>query len=243
MERGDRPLLQTRPQVDQQVSATDEIHPREGRIGEQVLPCEDDHLTHRLVDAVAPLLLDKEPPQTFGADVVHETLGVQREPSFAQQRFIEVGGEHLQVAPARRILGHLHERDGDGIRFLPAGTAQHPNANRFVVGLFQQVGQNLALKSLERFGVAEETRHADQHVGAKRIEFGGVASQKLGVVLDRVLLVDHQPPSNATLNRRGFVEREVHAGMIPQQRQRLRVAVFRRRNDISITERHGASRR
>ena len=59
-------------------------------------------------------------------------------------------------------------------------------AERIVAALLEQLGQDLALERVERFGVAEEARHADEHVGVERIELLGVASRKCGVVLQRV---------------------------------------------------------
>ena len=48
VERGERLLLQARLEIDQQVPATDEIHARERRVADEVLPREHDHLAQRL---------------------------------------------------------------------------------------------------------------------------------------------------------------------------------------------------
>ncbi len=76
MERGQRLLLEGRLQIDEQVAATDQVHAREGRIGDEVLPREDDHLAQRLADTVAAFFLDEEPPQPLRRDVIGEALGV-----------------------------------------------------------------------------------------------------------------------------------------------------------------------
>ena len=70
VERGQHLLLQARLEIDQQVAATDEVHARERRIGDEVLPREDHHLAQRLADPVAAFLLDEEPPQPLGRDVL-----------------------------------------------------------------------------------------------------------------------------------------------------------------------------
>ena len=70
MKRGDRLLLQARLEIDQEIAATDEVHARERRVGDQVLPREDHHFAQRLADAVAAFLLDEEPPQALGRDVL-----------------------------------------------------------------------------------------------------------------------------------------------------------------------------
>ena len=100
-----------------------------------------------------------------------------------QQRVVEVGGEHLEFARAGRFLRRFHERHGDGIGLLAGGTAEHPDAHRFVAALLEELGENFALEHVEHFGVAEKARHADEHVGVERIQFLVVASKKPGVVL------------------------------------------------------------
>ena len=70
MERGERLLLQARLEINQQVAATDEVHARERRVADEVLPGEDDHLAQRLADPVAAFLLDEEPPQAFRRDIL-----------------------------------------------------------------------------------------------------------------------------------------------------------------------------
>ena len=58
--------LQAGLQIDQQVAATDQLHARERRVNQEILPREDDHLPQGLADAVAAVLLDEEPAQSFG---------------------------------------------------------------------------------------------------------------------------------------------------------------------------------
>ena len=70
MERGQRLLLQARLEINQQIAATDEVHARERRVGDEILPREDHHLAQRLADAVAAFLLDEEPPQAFRRDIL-----------------------------------------------------------------------------------------------------------------------------------------------------------------------------
>ena len=85
MERGQRLLLQARLEIDQQIAATDEVHARERRVGDEILPREDHHLAQRLVDAVAAFLLDEEPPQAFRRDILREALGVEAVAGLLQQ--------------------------------------------------------------------------------------------------------------------------------------------------------------
>src|SRR3989442_11656567 len=100
MESGERLLLQTRLKINQQVAATDEVHARERRVADEILPGEDDHLAQRLDDPVAAFLLDKKASQALRRDILHEALGVKTVPGFVQQRVVEVRAEHLEPADA-----------------------------------------------------------------------------------------------------------------------------------------------
>ena len=92
--------------------------------------------------------------------------------------------------------------------------------------LLEESGKNFALEQVESFRVAEKTRDADEHVGVERVEFFGVAAEEIGVVLRRVVLVQHHAPGDAPLDGGGFVEREIHAGMVAQQQQNFFEAVL-----------------
>src|SRR5689334_23923269 len=63
MKSGHRLLLQTRLEIDQQVAATDQVHPREWRIADHILPREYDALAQWFDDAIAALLLDEKAAQ------------------------------------------------------------------------------------------------------------------------------------------------------------------------------------
>src|SRR5229473_6871260 len=84
MENGKRLLLQTGLEINQQVAATDEVHARERRVGDEILPSEDDHLPQRLDDAIAAFLLDEEPPQAFRRDILSEAFGVKTVAGFVE---------------------------------------------------------------------------------------------------------------------------------------------------------------
>lgn len=64
MQHGKHALLQGGRHVDEDLAAGDQIDVRERRIGGDVLPGEDAHVTDRLGDAAAVLLLLEEAPQT-----------------------------------------------------------------------------------------------------------------------------------------------------------------------------------
>ena len=96
MKRRDDLFLQTGFQVNQQIAATDQIEARERRIAQEILPRKHDHLPQRLADAETAVLLDKEPPQPFGRNVLHQALGVEARPGLLQQDRVEIRCENLQ---------------------------------------------------------------------------------------------------------------------------------------------------
>ena len=98
MKRGHRFLLRARLEIDQHVAATDEVYARERRVGGEVLPREDHHIAHRLIDTVAAVRLDKEPLQALWGEIGDEALRVQTTAGLLQHRFAEVGGEDFELA-------------------------------------------------------------------------------------------------------------------------------------------------
>ncbi|HVO66312.1 MAG TPA: hypothetical protein VMT12_07515 [Syntrophales bacterium] len=69
MKQGDNFFLYLLIQVDQEIPATDQIQPGEGRVGGDVLRSEDDLLTYILDDLVMTVPTLEEPFQPFLWDV------------------------------------------------------------------------------------------------------------------------------------------------------------------------------
>ena len=157
-------FLQTGFEIDQQVAATDEVDARERRVAQEILPGENDRLTQRLADAVATVLLDKESPQPFGRNLLHQRFCVKASTRLVQQGLVEVRRENLKGGRARGAFGVFSECHGQRIGFLAGGTTRHPDANRFSASLLHEGGKDGPFENLEGFRVAEETGHADEQV-------------------------------------------------------------------------------
>src|SRR5258708_34974061 len=99
MENGERLLLQTRLKINQQIAATNQVQPREGRVVDKILPGEDDHLPQRLDDAIAAFFLDKKAAQSFRRDMLREALGVETVAGVVPPRAGE--GRGGKVVPGR----------------------------------------------------------------------------------------------------------------------------------------------
>src|SRR5262249_3323346 len=151
-----------------------------------------------------------------------QALGVKTVSGFVEQHVVEIGRKHLKFAPrARSILCRLHQRHRNGIRLLAGGTAQYPDADRLVTALLEDLGKDLALESVESVRGAEKTRNADENVGIECVEFLGVAAKESCITLQSVLFVQHHAPGDAPLDGVGFVEGEVHAGMIAKEQENV----------------------
>src|ERR1051326_4518879 len=218
-------LLQTRLKVNQQVAATDEVHARERRVAYEILPCEHNHFAQLFADPIAAFPLCKEPPQPLRRHIGGDALHVKPLSGFFQERVIEVGGKHLELAQVGSFLRLFHERHRDGIRLLSGGTTENPNADRVVTALLQELGEAVALEKFKYFRVAEKTRHADEAVTIEGVEFFGVAPNKTGFVFQRVLLVQPHAASDAPLDGGGFIGRKIHPGMVAQQQEDFFIAI------------------
>ena len=97
-----------------------------------------------------------------------------------------------------------------------------------VAALLEELGKDLALENVESVRVAEKTRHADENVGVEGVEFLGVAAKEICIVLQGVLFVQHHAPGDAALDGGGFVEGEIHAGMIAEKQKNFFETVLSR---------------
>src|SRR5207245_786192 len=103
--------LQVLFEINKQVAAGDQVHPREGGITQKILSGEDDHLAEELGDAITTILLDKEPAQPFRREVVHEVFCIRAGAGFIEHRLAD-------VASKKRAMGvryvYLVEQDPPG---------------------------------------------------------------------------------------------------------------------------------
>ena len=229
MERGEDFLLQLGLEIDEQIPAGDEVHARERRIAHHILPGKDDLLAQRLAHTVAAVFLHEKPPQPLRRDVLRERLRVEPVARLFQQRLIEIGGEDLELRPARIVGGGLGESHGQRIRLLAGGAAEHPHAHRLIApALREELREDRALQRIEGLGIAEEAGDADEHVGVKRVEFLRVALQKSRVIRQRRAPAQHRAPRDAPLDGARFVERKIHPAVLPQNEQDFPKAIVLR---------------
>jgi hypothetical protein len=180
-------VLERSLHVDEQVPAADEVDPREGRVGEDVVAREDAPVADRLRDTVPVLLLDEIAPQPLRRDLRSDRLGVQADARLLDPSEVEVRGEDLRGVPTAGSFGELVEGDRDRVRLLAGRASENPHAERSGErAALREARENLLVEDLEGPGIAEEARDADQDVLAQRRDLGRIPLEELDVMLRRV---------------------------------------------------------
>ena len=77
VERGQHFLLERDAQIDEKITATDEIHPGEGWILGDVLHRKDTKISHLLADLIAIIDFDEKFPQALGRNIGRNILRIR----------------------------------------------------------------------------------------------------------------------------------------------------------------------
>jgi hypothetical protein len=115
MKDGHDPFLQNRPEVDQHVTATNDVDARERRILKKVLSSENTHITDRFVNTIATFHFDKKASQPFRRNVGCDTLWVDPCAGFLNATLAEVSAKKLDGNIGPSISQELEQRNGLGV--------------------------------------------------------------------------------------------------------------------------------
>src|SRR6266436_1900341 len=110
MKDGHDPFLQNRPEVDQHVTATNDVDPRKRRILKKVLSSENTHITDHFVNSIATFHFDKKTSQPFRRDIGRNTLRVDPCAGFLNSCLAEVRAEKLDGNIVSSISQELEQR-------------------------------------------------------------------------------------------------------------------------------------
>src|SRR6266542_7085267 len=97
MEKGQQSFLQFSGEINEQVTAAEQVEFGEGWIHDEILRREDYHLANFLADAIAPVLLRKEPLQPFGRNIRFDAARIQPLPGDFDGLNVDVRREHLDL--------------------------------------------------------------------------------------------------------------------------------------------------
>ena len=208
-------------EVDEEVAAADQVEAREGRVLQQVVRREDDHLADLGADAVAPRVADEEALEAVLGNVGGDRRRVDALAGGADRVVVEVGGEHLQHRRRIEAAHVLGEEHGDRVRLLAAGAGGDPDAHLVARVLAGEDDRQLRFEGVERLAIAEEVGDADQQVFQQRTGLAGVGAHEVQVGGQRVDAVDAHPPRYAAQDRRPLVVAEVAPGVDAHEGQQL----------------------
>ena len=240
VENRDHLLLHRRAEIDQHVAATDEVHLRERRIGDDILPREDTDIPDGLADAVAAVRPREKAPQPLGRDVGLDALGIDRVARAVEHRLVHIRPEQLDRAFPSRLVHELHQRHRERENFLPARASRHPHAEGFLRGFaLQDAREDFLLQRLEHLRIAEEAGDGNQDVLKERIEFTGALAQARDVAREAVHFQQHHAPVNAPAQRVRLVVGKINPRMNPEQREDMfKLAAVRRHGFRRIRRAH-----
>src|SRR5205085_4391073 len=124
--------------------------------------------------------LYKEPPQTFGRDILADRFRIKPATGVLNGQLADVGGEDLYPdALAAVIFEIFQQRHRNRVRLRSSRATGHPDADRISGrALVEQTGKHLVAKHLERSRFAEEPRHVNEDVLIERGYFCRTLFQK-----------------------------------------------------------------
>ena len=157
MENRKQVLLQHRLEIDQQVSAGNEIKPSERRILKDVVLREHNHRADLMVYDILRALARKVPAQAAHAHVLDDVLSIDTAARKLDRVGVEVRGKDLDVTPDVHLLHDLREEDRDRVRLLTCRTAGDPHADLIrLPPIAHNVRDNSLLQDIKILRVTKE---------------------------------------------------------------------------------------
>src|SRR5437870_13377054 len=111
MKDGHDPFLQNRLEVDQHVTATDDVDPRKRRVLEKIVPSENTDIADPLINSIAAFHFDEKASQPFRRNVRRNALRVGPWSGFLNTSLCEVRAKKLDGNIGASIRQQLEERN------------------------------------------------------------------------------------------------------------------------------------
>ena len=219
MEDGKDPLLHPGLEVDEHVSAADQVHAAERRVPGHVVPGEDAHVADGLDHPVSAVHLGEKPLQACWRDVLGDVREVLSRPRLLHGALGEVRAEDLEGG-GRPLSRGFQQADDERVDLLAGGAPGHPHPHRRAGRpILQQPRQDLAGQDLEGARVAEEGGDRDEALLMEGLRLVRVVLEVARVLLQRLDVGEHHAPCDPPLDGRRLVRAEVRAGRPAQQGQ------------------------
>src|ERR1700723_1785 len=158
VENRNNPLLESGTQIDQNIPATDQVHARERRIVEYILPRENAYITNRFRNLISAGRFMKKAPQPNFRDLSRYGLFVKAGPRPLNGGFAKIGAENLDGHVDAQFGKDFYQRNRVRVGFLASRTPGDPYPNRFRGRAFrEQLGIYEFAQTLEYLRIAKET--------------------------------------------------------------------------------------
>src|SRR4029079_14883719 len=157
--------LQRRLEVDQHVSAADQVEMGEGRIAHDILSRTDADVAHDSRAPVADAIGREEAPQALGRYVLGDARWIKTGPGLRDRHLAQIGTEDLNRHLDARLLEKLDQGNGERIGLFASGAAGDPHAERCIGPTRpHQFGEYRGAELLEHFWIAEKARDPDEKI-------------------------------------------------------------------------------
>jgi hypothetical protein len=218
MEQQKNLLLRLGAQIDQEVTAGNQVQARERRIGQHILRREDHDPAQLGYDPIAVLLLSKEAGEPQRQYICGDRFRIASLAGDRNRILVDIGGEDLQLDIPLRRRDFLEKEHGEGIGLFPGAAAGHPDPQRPVRRLpADEIGDHLLLQQLEGLRVTEEAGHVDQQVLGEKIELTGILPQHVEIPTDVIDSGQRHPPLDPAQQGAGLIEYEIVRGLRAQK--------------------------
>ena len=150
MEQQKNLFLRVGAQIDQEVTARDQVEARERRIGQHILRREDHRPAQLRHHPVAVLLLCKEAGEPRRRHICCDRFRIASLAGESDRLLVDIGGENLQLDIPFRRRDLLEKQHGERIGLLTGAAAGNPDPQRPVRGVpVDEIGNNLLRQELE----------------------------------------------------------------------------------------------
>ena len=216
-------LLHLRFKVNQDVAATDQVHPGKGGVGDQVLSRKRHCFAQLLADLPGGFVHPREKAgQPFRRDIGGDALGIDSAAGNVERVFIDIRSEDLQAAGfwGRRLM--FEQQHGEGIRLFTCCATGNPDAQRCVgILCLDERGDDFRRQSAECVRVAEETGHPYQEIASEPLDLFGMFSQVGEVFRDVIEVAQSHAPCQPPPERFLAITVKIELGAGTQESEHL----------------------
>ena len=234
VENAEKIPLQHRLEIDQQISAADEVELSERRILEYVVLCKYNHLPQIMPDYIGIPLARKVAGQALHTHIFDNIVAVDSLAGGSDRIGIEICRKYLYISSLPQLLHDFHEEDGDRVGFLTGGAARDPYADLVALACIHDQSLNDSLfEHLKIISVTEETRDSDQYFLGQDPGFLGIILQVSHILPEIPIVSDHQSSLDPAQDRRLFIIGIICIRDILQNREYLREKILIRQLELA----------